>query len=276
MEVREDHILLRSRSIRRDLQFHASVLANFIGAVSTLADDSSVGKDLKRERFDTMDAELSGANKDPGRASPAQLLRYTCEETGVPIEHAQHLLQAFAKRASGRAMSSWGELLTTCQFSAAPIARFLLDLHREDRKTHRPAEALYTARQVIFHLQKCGMDYQIHKRVLLPSDWLRQAGAHPEELGRRRTSQGLRIVMNRVLDRTGELLMAAEQLPKLIADPHLRRELAFVRAETDYLALQMRRYDPLRRRVALSMVAHLRCRLHARKRLRQAAEIKRQ
>ena len=271
MPVREDRFLLGSRSIRRDLRRHVRVLADFVHGARVLADDHGTSVDTRQDWFDAMDADLTGGDESDDEAGPAQRMRKTCEETGVPIDHGRHLLQAFSKRAAGRAMSSWGELLTTCQFSAAPIGRFLLDLHGEGKGAYRPAEALCTAQQVLVHLQTCGEDYRRHGRVVLPSDWLRQAGAQVEELGARSTSHGVRIVMDRMLDRVGRLLAAAEPLPELIADPGLRRELTVAHAEAEHLARKLRRHDPLRRRVALGIVARFVCRLRARKRIRRAA-----
>lgn len=271
MPVREDRFLFGSRSIRKDLRGHVRALADFVRAARVLADDHGTGVDERQARLDAMDADLTGTYENAAEAGPARRLRETCAETGVAVDHGRHLLQAFAKRAAGRPMSSWGELLTTCQYSAAPIGRFLLDLHGEGENATRPAEALCAARQVLIHVQTCGEDYRRHGRVVLPSDWLRQAGAHVDELGAHRTSHGVRMVLDRMLDRVSGLLAAAEPLPESIADPGLRREFTLAQIEAESLARKLRRHDPLRRRIGLGMVARLVCRLRARQRLRRAA-----
>ncbi len=58
--------------------------------------------------------------------------RESAEETGISILHAQHLLQAFMMDVTKSRYRNWSELINYCLYSAAPVGRYLVDLHGED------------------------------------------------------------------------------------------------------------------------------------------------
>ncbi len=250
------------------MQGHVHALADFVRMARRVADDEGTSITVRQGLLDHFDTGLIGADDDDAKEDPVRRLRETCDKTGVTIGHGRHLLQGFKKRAAGRPMSSWGELLTTCQYSAAPIGRFLLDLHGEGKDAVRPTEALCAARQVLSQVETCGEEYRHHGRVVLPADWLRQAGAFDEELGAHRASHGVRIVLDRMLERVDGLLTVAAPLPELISDPGLRRQFAVAHAEAERRARKLRRRDPLWPRGILDVLARIARRLRARNPLR--------
>ncbi len=233
---------------------------DFARVACQIADDADMGADDKRAHLMALDAvfvrDAAGASPEP-----ANRLRAVCDETGVSVDHARHLLQACTKAAANRPIASWGELLTTCQFSAAPVGRFLLDLHGEAPGTWRAADALCAALQILDGLGHCRADYVRLDRVAMPADWLRQAGVTAEELGARRASPALSQVIGRMLDGVERLLMVARVLPGQVADRRLRVDMAVALAKAERLARLLRRRDPVARRVALGRLRRLACTL---------------
>jgi phytoene/squalene synthetase len=178
-----------------------------------------------------------------------------CLRRAVSIEHALHLLQAFRADATNRPCRSWSDLLAYCLFSAAPVGRFLLELHGETRAARTPADALCIALQILNHLQDARADHTQLQRYYVPLDWLAEAGLGVEALDEVRTSPALRAVFDRVLDRVDRLLDKAAALPGRLADAGLRREAGAILAIARALAHRLRRNDPLARRVRLGRAA---------------------
>ena len=53
------------------------------------------------------------------------------QERGLADRHALDLLEAFRRDVTKRRYADWDELMDYCRYSAAPVGRFVLDLHGE-------------------------------------------------------------------------------------------------------------------------------------------------
>ena len=93
--------------------------------------------------------------------------------------------------------ANWSELMDYCAYSAAPVGRFVLDVHGESESTWPASDALCTALQIINHLQDCGADYRNLDRVYVPQDALAAQGVGPDALGAAKASPALRAVFAR-------------------------------------------------------------------------------
>src|SRR5262249_22564879 len=122
----------------------------------------------------------------------------------------------------------------------------------ESRTTWPPSDSLCSALQVLNHLQDCADDYRNLDRVYLPLDLMGEAGITVEALTARAESSGLRQVIDRLLDSTDQLIIAARDLPGGVAARGLRWESATIVALAARLSRRLRRGDPLASRVALS------------------------
>jgi phytoene/squalene synthetase len=139
-----------------------------------------------------------------------------------------------------------------CRFSAAPVGRFLIDVHGESERAYPASDALCAALQVLNHVQDIKDDYRLRERIYLPSQWLKAEGCVLEQLAADRASPALRRVIDRILDRVDELVVAARPLPTLIRRRGFRAEAAVIVAIAGRLSRRLRRQDPLARRVVLS------------------------
>lgn len=230
----QENFPVASRLLRPDLR--AAVMRFY--RIAREADDIADAPDLApQEKLRRLDAIAAGL--DP--ADPA----------GV---HLGRLLQAFRGDAANRRCRDWNDLLTYCRFSAAPVGRFLVELHGEDAAAAMPAESLAMALQVLNHLQDLKEDWQRLRRSYLPERWLAEAGLDSAAADARLSSPALRSVVGRMLDGTDKLLAAAKPLPGLLHDPGLRAQAAATLVLARRLRRRLGRADPLRRRVALSRV----------------------
>ena len=236
-----------------------SAFYRFARLADDIADDRAPSVEDKTRRLQALDALLLGgepAADDEGQRA-AVALRGAFLDRGLSIDHPRHLLQAFMADAINRPCRNWSDLLAYCRYSAAPVGRFLLELHGEPRDAWPASDALCAALQILNHLQDCQDDWRRLRRLYVPSDWLAAAGLAPDALLMSRVSPALRGVLDRVLDGVDQLNATAAPLPASIRQRGLRMEAAAIVAISLKLARKLRRRDPLARRVALSQVEKL-------------------
>ncbi len=254
---------LLPRATRR----HVAVFYAFARAIDDIADAPDLAADDKVRLLDRFEAVLLGENADAAADDciTAERMRESLAETGVTARHCQDLLSAFRQDAVQSRYQSWAELIDYCNRSAAPVGRYLIDLHGGTTEAEaggdafRPNDALCNALQVLNHLQDCQDDYRTLDRVYLPQDWMAAAGIGVDALDAGRTSPELRRVIDQALDETERLLANAGSLPKRIRSRRLGREAAVILEIAHALVRRLRTNDPLCRRVVLGRLAYVGC-----------------
>lgn len=218
------------------------------------ADDVADAPDLTPEQkvaaLDALDAALAGQETSPAVAL-AVAYRAEVKADPVLIDHASQLLVAFRRDAIRDYCADWADLVEYCRYSAAPVGRFLLDLHGESHETFPASDALCGALQVLNHLQDCAKDFRELKRVYLPRNWLAEAGLTNAVLTEPASPPALRRVLDQTLDATDELVKAAQALPGLVRNSRLRAQSAITVEVALRLARKLRHGDPLAERVKL-------------------------
>jgi len=161
------------------------------------------------------------------------------------------LLKAFQLDAWKNRYASWSELMDYCALSAAPVGRFVLDVHEEDPSMWPASDALCSALQIINHLQDCGEDYRRLNRVYLPLDTLAAHGASVEMLDAPKAPPALRGALAELARRTSELVNRGAPLIPQIRDMRLGAEIAAIHALARRLSRDLESRDPLSERVHL-------------------------
>ncbi|HEX7390635.1 MAG TPA: squalene/phytoene synthase family protein, partial [Acidiphilium sp.] len=197
-----------------------------------------------------MEAVLTGTAGDDASPTAARL-RASLAETGVSPVHARELLIAFRQDAVKTRYADWGELMAYCRYSAAPVGRYVLDLHGESEATWPASDVLCASLQVLNHLQDCARDFADLDRSYLPGDWLAREGAVPEDVRASSTSPGLRRVFDAMLAETARLNAGASALPGLVRARRLGVETAIICRLARRLHARLLRGDPLATRVRL-------------------------
>ncbi len=240
------------------LRPHVAIFYAFARAIDDIADSPDLAAGEKVRRLEGFAAALKGANADPAYAK-AHRMGESMAATGVPIRHGLDLIAAFTQDAIKLRYRDWDDLMGYCILSAAPVGRYLLDLHGGSRHGYGPSDALCLALQVINHLQDCQDDYRTLDRVYLPGDWLAAEGATVEELNAPGCSPALRRVLDRALDATEKLMIEARRLPAGLVSRRLALESGVIVAVAEALIAKLRRQDPLAGRVQLSKLSFLWC-----------------
>jgi squalene synthase HpnC len=244
------------------LRRHIMLYYRFARAADDIADDPERTADQKIAELDAMDAALSGAATpdDPTPAERKSLqLKQSMAETDVPIAHGTEILRAFRQDAVKPRYEHWSELMDYCRYSAAPVGRYLLDLHGESRATWPASDALCGSLQVLNHIQDCQIDFQRLDRVYLPLDWFDRAKATVDDLNQPFATPAVRKVIDLCLDGCDQLNRDASALPGLIRNRRMRMEAAVIVAIAHRLTKRLRRGDPVARRIELGLPAKLAC-----------------
>ncbi|QUD87905.1 squalene synthase HpnC [Phenylobacterium montanum] len=181
----------------------------------------------------------------------AVALRQVLAERGLTDQHALDLLEAFRCDATKQRYADWAELMDYCRYSAAPVGRFMLDVHGEDRATWPASDALCAALQVINHLQDCAEDYREMNRVYVPLDALAEAGLGVEALAEPKSTPALRSVIDRLTRRTDGLLQVSRALAPQVKDAGIGLEVAVIQSIAEAMTRKLLRCDPLAERAKL-------------------------
>jgi squalene synthase HpnC len=238
-----------------------AVFYRFARTADDIADSDRLSPGEKIARLQAMQAALLAADADtaaPGLAAApswvvrASALRSILDAHRLPVQHALDLLAAFKQDAVKSRYENWRELSAYCMLSAAPVGRFLLDLHGEDSAARDAADALCNALQVLNHLQDCGADYRSLDRVYLPLDWLREGGEAPQSLLAPRAGPAVRATIDRCLDATDRWIETAAALPAQLRSRRLAMESTVIVHVARRLSRKLRSGDPLAARVALT------------------------
>ena len=237
--------LLMPRSVRPTVMaFYA-----FARATDDIADDIDLPADEKVARLERFAAALADPAADGPGLEKAAALRESLARAGVTPRHGLDLVSAFVQDARKNRYADWDELIDYCNRSAAPVGRFLLDLHGEDRALWPASDALCNALQVLNHLQDAGRDYLDVDRVYLPEPWFAETGAAVADLGRPAASPAVRRMIDRALDGTDALLARSAALAPALRAPGLAMETAAIQALAERLSRLLRVRDPLAERV---------------------------
>ena len=230
---------------------HVATFYAYARAIDDIADSPDLTAAEKTARLEGFERELRRAEGRPGYEKATRMAA-SLAETGVSDIHCRNLIRYCLQDATKSRYATWQELIDYCMLSAAPVGRYLIDLHGGSSAGYGSSDALCNALQVMNHLQDLGDDHRTLDRVYLPADWMAEAGANVEDLGEDRTSGRLRVVIDKCLAEIEALMKDARQLPGQVNHPRLKLEAAVIVRLADRLAWQLSRKDPLAARVKLS------------------------
>ena len=226
----------------------------FARAADDIADSATLPADEKVRRLDLFEATLLGRSDEVEAALP---LRASLAKTGITPRHAQDLLVAFRMDATKLRYATFDDLQTYCRYSAAPVGRYVLDVHGEAESTWPACDALCAALQIINHLQDCGKDYREIDRVYVPADVMARHGADVTMLGETAAPVPLRASLHEVAERNAALLKQGRRFSPQVRDWRLRLETAIIGKLAAKLNGRLLERDPLSEKVHLSKPAAL-------------------
>jgi squalene synthase HpnC len=236
--------------IRPDLRVHVHAFYNFARAADDISDHPLLEPAEKISRLNRF-AQVLGDDSASDVPSAAAM-RQSLHETRISPQHCLDLLAAFKRDATQLRYTDWNDLMDYCRYSAAPVGRHVLALHGVGEVAWTANDALCNALQVINHIQDCADDYRELDRVYLPQDMLAQNGSNTAELSHTKSTKGLRLTLDAMLDRLEPMLVLARQLPPQVPDARLKSETSVICALAEKLVVLLRKRDPLSECVKLN------------------------
>lgn len=219
---------------------------NFARAADDVADHPGAEPAEKLHLLENMWRTLHG---EADLSTEAGELRAILTEERLSPQHALQLLEAFRRDVTKLRYANWDELMEYCRYSAMPVGRFVLEVHRESRATWPASDALCAALQVINHLQDCGKDYRDLDRVYIPLDALHEHGLEPTALGAAKSSPDFRKVIANLARRNSSLLAQSRPFSHHVANHRLALEVGVIQRLAEDLNRRLLTRDPLRDRV---------------------------
>jgi phytoene/squalene synthetase len=246
------------------LRPHVRAFARFVRLADGITDSAFLSRQDKRARLTALQGALiepTGELWSAEASAAAASLRRSLKQTKLSAEHARHILQAFERDAEGYTNATWPDLLVYCQFAAAPIGRYMLELLDEDvAACRRPADALCAALRILKQLRDAEDPTVRYNRLCIPMQFLNDALITPAHFRAPAAKGQTRAVLDRVLDGVDQLLVQAAPLPGLIHHRGLAVHAAIVLCRARKLVARFRHRDPLRERVGLSAWQRTLCR----------------
>ena len=239
------------------LRPHIAIFYRFARTIDDIADHPNLSTSIKLERLGGFEAALLGAKTDDPVYASGVHMRESLLATKITLQHSLDLIDAFKQDVIKGRYASWEELMLYCDRSAAPVGRYLLDLHGECRDGYGPSDALCNALQVINHLQDCQEDYRQLDRVYLPLDWMREVGTEIKAIDTLKSSPAIRHVFDRCLDAMDPLISEARNLPASLKNHRLAMESAAIIKIAGRLKDLLRQNDPLGTRLKLHKLDYL-------------------
>ena len=242
-----------------DLRPHIATFYHFARAADDIADSPDLLPEDKIIGLNQFEDALSG--KLPATSAPPKALRMgqSLRETKVPPHHCIDLLAAFKQDATKLRYDTWQELLDYCRLSAAPVGRYLIDLHSGSQNGYGPSDALCAALQILNHLQDCQDDFQTLDRVYLPLDMMARRNATTEDLSAATITAELRACLDDILDGVDALMLEAAALPSGLKSWRLAMESQAIINIALKLSKKLRLNDPIAAPVKLSKPTYMSC-----------------
>lgn len=241
--------------VAKRYQPHVMAFYRVARAADNISDDALLPPEEKLARLDCIDAAL--ANEADTSIPIVNDLKQSLKETNVTVQHSRDLIHAFKQDVTKLRYNNWAELMDYCRYSAAPVGRYLLDLHGEPQTAWPANDALCAALQVINHIQDCGDDYRELDRVYIPLDMMAHFGATPEELSNEKLSPAMRRTLDEMLNETASLMLLAKTFPAQIRDWHLKVDTSVICEVADSLMKILSKRDPLCENVKLGKAQKL-------------------
>ena len=234
------------------LRIHITSFYNFARCADNIADNPELSSEEKLKQLDSFEEALMGKGNGNPALQDALNMHESLQESGVSSKHCRDLICAFKQDAIKSRYTDWADLVAYCALSAAPVGRYMLDLHGEPNMHYKRSDSLCSSLQLINHLQDCGDDYRSLDRVYLPMDWVSEAGLDLVDLNKNKTTLALRRVLDWMLMGVNEQLNDSKSLPNNLQSVRLSLETSIIYEVAQKLFQKIKLNDPLSSRIELS------------------------
>jgi squalene synthase HpnC len=247
----------------RALRPHIITFYNFARAADDIADAANIDPDEKNRQLDQFIEGMTITNLKHTLPLKSLHMAKSLRETNVAKEYCLNLLTAFKQDITKNRYQNWQELIDYCQLSAAPVGRYMIDLHGGFRDgvpyNYKASDALCAALQILNHLQDCREDFELLNRVYLPTDMMKHHNVTLDHLTADKISSALRGCLDEMLDSIDILLSEAQEFPPQLNNLRLGMESQIIINIAIQLSKKLRKSDPISTAVKISKLTYIKC-----------------
>jgi len=226
-------------------------------AFARYCDDISDNPELNAEEKISQLNEISdifyGKKKYRGnKLSFAARLKNDFLREELDFSLAGDLLTAFRRDSIGFVYQTWEELINYCLYSAVPVGRFMLAIHKENSITYQPAASLCVALQIVNHLQDIKYDLLKLNRLYLPSEMMKEYGVKKEDLLTDKSTAELKALISNISELVRGQIKEGAILPSLVKSRRLRYQVYIILSLTNLMLNKINKGDVLSKEIRLS------------------------
>lgn len=190
----------------------------FARSADDIADEGDTSADERLQQLDTMELALNAIASGTTPDAPLyRALADTITRNNLPIDLFNALLSAFRQDIRKNRYADFGEVIDYCRRSANPVGRLLLHLTGQaSERNLAMSDALCSALQLVNFLQDIEQDYRERGRIYIPQDEMQHFAVSEEDIGQRRNSAQLRLLVQHQIQRASKLLRAGSPLAKTL------------------------------------------------------------
>jgi len=253
---KQENFPVGSRLLSRKIRPQMLIFYKFARAADDIADCSNL---TPHEKIKRLNLFVKAITTSKTKISKVEDLKKICIKNKIKINHALNLLKAFKQDAVKKRYKNWSELINYCKYSAVPVGRFVIDLHKERKISYKYSDPLCIALQILNHIQDCKEDYNKIDRVYLPYTFLKKYNVKLLQLKKNYTEKNLRLAINEILSHTEKLINQANKFKKIMKNNKLSKETAFILEIAKCLLKLLKKKDPLKNKVALNKFDYIKC-----------------
>lgn len=208
-----------SRFLPKRLRLPISVIYAFARHADDLADEGELEDEQRYEALvkyqtDFESAVQSSNSNDPVLFALADVIR----KHQLPNKLFFDLLTAFKMDTQTKRYQSFDEILNYCQYSANPVGRLLLHLHKQDTPENLTySDAICTALQLINFYQDIQQDFNENNRIYIPVDELKEFNVTEEHFKKSINDQQIQNLMLHQIQRAQKIMLSGTQLGKQLS-----------------------------------------------------------
>ena len=253
---KEENFPVASWLLSKKVRSQVLTFYKFARAADDIADSPKLSPQEKIKRLDMLKKAIE-SNKS--KISKVETLKKICFQNKIKVDHALNLLKAFKQDATKKRYKNWNELINYCRYSAVPVGRFVIDLHKEDKISYKYSDPLCIALQILNHIQDCKEDYKKINRVYLPESFLNKYEVKLSLLNKDYIDKNLRLAIDEILLHTEKLIKQADKFKKIMKNKKLSNETTFILEIAKKLHKLLKEKDPLGKKVVLNKLDYIKC-----------------
>ena len=191
-----------------------SVIYAFARYADDLADEGSLEDSKRLEALENYQANFEAALSESYSSDPVLFaLTDVITQHQLPTELFFDLLTAFKMDTQTKRYPSFDNILNYCKYSANPVGRLLLHLHKQDTaKNLINSDSICTALQLINFYQDIQQDYIENNRIYIPENELKEFKVTEEHFKKSINDQQIQNLMQHQVKRATKIMLSGSQL----------------------------------------------------------------